>query len=260
MVWNWSNAKLCTHSGKKKQTTRNNFDHIEYTLGLGNGQGGLECGSPCGHRVGHAWATELDWNDALQWGVNQTVVFFLFMAPGVLTVAFFLTFFLGNYFSFRFEMSPYISKPLQCFPQERIKGNTQVGFIKMMLNSHLKWFITHHLITFNFHKYHRLLIHTHQKRIKPETDLCIFTVIRTLRDALESAHEGTSASALQLPEGPAARRPFPGVRPRPTLGTGEMGSAAVWPARGEFATWLRGWPLWTLPWSGPGAVRKGPLH
>lgn len=80
--------------------------------------------------------------------------------------------------------------------------------------------------------------------MKPETDLCIFTVIRTLRDALESAredtsawaHEVTSGSALQLPEGSAARSRFPGVRPRHTLGTGEMGSAATWPDRGVFAT------------------------
>ena len=32
-----------------------------WTLGVGNGQGGLACCDSWGHRVGHNWATELNW-------------------------------------------------------------------------------------------------------------------------------------------------------------------------------------------------------
>ena len=34
---------------------------FEYALGVGDGQGSLVCCSPWGRRVGHDWATELDW-------------------------------------------------------------------------------------------------------------------------------------------------------------------------------------------------------
>ena len=34
---------------------------FEKTLGVGNGQGGLACCSPCNHRVRHEWKTELNW-------------------------------------------------------------------------------------------------------------------------------------------------------------------------------------------------------
>ena len=34
---------------------------FEWTLGVGDGQWGLVCCSPWGHRVGHNWATELNW-------------------------------------------------------------------------------------------------------------------------------------------------------------------------------------------------------
>ena len=36
---------------------------FEWTLGAGDGQGGLVCCSPWGRRVGHDWATELNWTD-----------------------------------------------------------------------------------------------------------------------------------------------------------------------------------------------------
>ena len=36
---------------------------LEQTLGIGDGQGSLTCCSPWGHRVGHDWATELNWTD-----------------------------------------------------------------------------------------------------------------------------------------------------------------------------------------------------
>ena len=35
----------------------------EWTLGVADGQGGLVCCSSWGHRVGHDWATELNWTD-----------------------------------------------------------------------------------------------------------------------------------------------------------------------------------------------------
>ena len=34
----------------------------EWTLGVGDGQGGLACRDSWGHRVGHDWVTELNWN------------------------------------------------------------------------------------------------------------------------------------------------------------------------------------------------------
>ena len=33
------------------------------TLGVGDGQGGLACCDPWGHRVRHDWATEVNWTD-----------------------------------------------------------------------------------------------------------------------------------------------------------------------------------------------------
>ena len=35
------------------------------TQGVGDGQGSLACCSPWGHRVGHDWATELNWTECL---------------------------------------------------------------------------------------------------------------------------------------------------------------------------------------------------
>lgn len=60
----------------------------------------------------------------------------IYFAPGVLIIAFFLTFLLGNQFSFGFGMSLDISNLLQCFPQELIKENRQVSFIRTVLNRH----------------------------------------------------------------------------------------------------------------------------
>ena len=37
---------------------------LRQTSGDGGGQGGLACCSPWGHRVGHNWATELNWTDS----------------------------------------------------------------------------------------------------------------------------------------------------------------------------------------------------
>ena len=34
-----------------------------WTLGVGDGQGGLACCNSWGHRVGHDWVTELNWTD-----------------------------------------------------------------------------------------------------------------------------------------------------------------------------------------------------
>ena len=34
---------------------------FEWTLGVGDGQGGLACCDSWGHRVGHDWATKLNW-------------------------------------------------------------------------------------------------------------------------------------------------------------------------------------------------------
>ena len=37
------------------------WHEFEWTPGVGDGQGGLVCCSPLGHREGHNWATELHW-------------------------------------------------------------------------------------------------------------------------------------------------------------------------------------------------------
>lgn len=86
--------------------------------------------------------------------------------------------------------------------------------------------------------------------MKPETDLCIFTVIRNLRDALESAHEGTSAWAHEVTSGSALQSPE-GLRPGACVsgraspsyarnrGNGERGYLASLPRRvGDLSTRL----------------------
>ena len=40
---------------------RLNGREFEWTPGVGDGQGGLACCNSWGHRVGHDWATELNW-------------------------------------------------------------------------------------------------------------------------------------------------------------------------------------------------------
>ena len=42
----------------------------EWTLGDGDGQGGLACCDSWGHRVGHDWATEMNWTE-LNWGLHS---------------------------------------------------------------------------------------------------------------------------------------------------------------------------------------------
>ena len=43
---------------------RLNGREFEWTPGVGDGQGGLVCCDSWGRRVGHDWATELNWTDA----------------------------------------------------------------------------------------------------------------------------------------------------------------------------------------------------
>jgi len=45
---------------------RLNGREFEETLGLGDGQGGLVCCNSWGHRVGHDWATGLNWTELKQ--------------------------------------------------------------------------------------------------------------------------------------------------------------------------------------------------
>ena len=45
---------------------RLNGHKFEWTLGAGDGQGGLVCCDSWGRRVGHNWATELNWTE-LNW-------------------------------------------------------------------------------------------------------------------------------------------------------------------------------------------------
>ena len=46
-----------------------------WTLGVGDGQGGLACCSPWGHRVGHNWVTELNWTS--KYGSQETTELYL---------------------------------------------------------------------------------------------------------------------------------------------------------------------------------------
>ena len=43
---------------------RLNGHEFEWTLGVGDGQGGLACCDSWGRRVGHSWATELTWTES----------------------------------------------------------------------------------------------------------------------------------------------------------------------------------------------------
>ena len=40
-------------------------NEFAWTPGGGDGQGGLACCNSWGHRVGHDWATKLNWTDAI---------------------------------------------------------------------------------------------------------------------------------------------------------------------------------------------------
>ena len=45
---------------------------FEWTLEVGDGQGGLACCDSWGRRVGHDWATELNWTEETQvWSLGQ---------------------------------------------------------------------------------------------------------------------------------------------------------------------------------------------
>ena len=49
---------------------------FEWTLGVGDGQGGLACCNSWGHRVGHDWVTELNWTDSSL--INDFQIFDIF--------------------------------------------------------------------------------------------------------------------------------------------------------------------------------------
>ena len=57
-----------------------NGHEFESTQGVDDGQGGLACCSPWGHRVRHGWATELDWTESREVFVDifKKIFFFLF--------------------------------------------------------------------------------------------------------------------------------------------------------------------------------------
>ena len=45
---------------------------FEWTPGVGDGQGGLECCNSWDRRVRHDWATELNWTEPIHWLVVET--------------------------------------------------------------------------------------------------------------------------------------------------------------------------------------------
>ena len=59
----WRQEKGMTEDEMVGWHHRLNGHEFEWTPGVGDGQGGLACCSPWGHRVGHDWATELNWTD-----------------------------------------------------------------------------------------------------------------------------------------------------------------------------------------------------
>ena len=119
-----------------------------------------------------------------------------------------------------------------------------------MLNLHLKRFITCHSIAFNFHKYYRLPVHT------PKTDICFFTVIRTLkgrsrertrrnlgfRTTTPRRLRGQAAASGRARRRHARRPGYAGARPQ------------------HHARVVRGLSLCTSFWRPPSAVPKRALR
>ena len=56
---------------------RLNGQEFEQALGVGDGQGGLACYNPWGQRVGHGWATDLNWSKNVHMNVHNRVVLFI---------------------------------------------------------------------------------------------------------------------------------------------------------------------------------------
>ena len=71
LIWKDPNARKDWRQEDKGMTVdemvgwhhRLSGHEFEWTPGVGDGQGGLECYGPRGHRVGHDWATELNWTE-----------------------------------------------------------------------------------------------------------------------------------------------------------------------------------------------------
>ena len=63
--------------------TNSNGHELEQALGVGDGQGSLACCSPWGQKVGHNWATELNW--ALY--MHATRQFFYFLKTSLLVIS-----------------------------------------------------------------------------------------------------------------------------------------------------------------------------
>ena len=59
----WGQEKGMTEDEMVGWHHRLNGHRFGWTLGVGDGQGGLECCSSWGHRVRQNWATELNWTD-----------------------------------------------------------------------------------------------------------------------------------------------------------------------------------------------------
>ena len=66
----------------------------EWTQGVGDGQGGLACCDSWGRRVGHNWATELNWTDTIPSGVYTLILAFQFITltspPGNHKIVFYI--------------------------------------------------------------------------------------------------------------------------------------------------------------------------
>ena len=61
----WGQEKGTTEDEMAGWHHRLNGREFEWTLGVGDGQGGLACCNSWGHRVGHDWGTELNWTECV---------------------------------------------------------------------------------------------------------------------------------------------------------------------------------------------------
>ena len=69
--WRWKEKRM-TEDELVGWHHRLNGHGFGWTPGVGDGQGGLVCCSPWGHRVGHDWAAALNWATGLSWPETKT--------------------------------------------------------------------------------------------------------------------------------------------------------------------------------------------
>ena len=81
--WHWGQKeKGTTEDEMAGWHHRLNGHESEWTPGVGDGQRGLECCNSWGHRVGHDWATELNWTlPSVHFTIIDDWLMLLFLEP-----------------------------------------------------------------------------------------------------------------------------------------------------------------------------------